>query len=488
MPQIEIPHKLEKILTTKARIIVIIGGRSSAKSETVGRVLLMKCQTEGADVLCGREFQNSIEDSVHKLLKNLIEKIPAPGFHTTDKKIDCDTGGNFRFRGFARNPDNIKSSQEFKYSWVEEAQSLSQESIDILLPTIIRNPGAKVFFTANPMSAADPFSKEFILPFLYDLQHKGYYEDDLYLVIKVNWRDNPWHGELEVLRQKHYQTMPRAKYNWIWEGDFNDNVEDALISAEWFDACIDAHKHLGFEPVGIRMSSHDPADQGEDAKAFAFRHGSVLLDLQERHTGDINDSGDWATGLAIQWNSDAFIWDCDGLGIGLKRQVARAFEGKGTRITMFKGSEAVDNPEAVFDPVTHPIQGQKTIKDALRNKRAQYYYELRNRIYRTWQAVDQGVYQDPEKLISFDSSIGLLSKLRSELCRMPIKPNSNGLLDLYTKQEMKAKFKFPSPNLADCCMMLCKMPPQLMSVENITRPRPIKPMGKRAAVGGRYGY
>lgn len=458
MPKIQLPDKLYRILTTKARIVVVIGGRSSAKSESIARILLMKSQTESADVLCGREFQNSIDDSVHKLVKGLITELDVDGFTVTDKKIDCNTGGCFRFRGFARNPEAVKSAQGFKYSWIEEAQTISQQSIDDLLPTIRAND-SKLFFTANPQSSADPFSKRFIVPFQAQLQSQGWHEDDMHLIIMCNWRDNPWHGELEPQRLWDFEHLTRAKYDHIWEGAFNDSIEDPLILAEWFDACIDAHKHLGFEPIGLRYSSHDPSDIGPDSKGFAFRHGSVVLDVQEKIDGNINEGGDWATGLALNHGSDAFTWDCDGMGVGLNAQITMAFQGKHTSLSQFKGSEGVDNPDAIFEPADEqPIANQKTTKEALKNKRAQYYFELRKRVYKTYRAVVHKEYHSPDELLSFDSSIKALPKLRSELCRMPIKPNANGLFELYTKQVMKDRFKFDSPNLADSIMMLMKTP------------------------------
>ena len=480
MPSIQIPSKLKKILTTSARLIVLIGGRSSAKSETMGRVLTMKCQTEGADILCGREYQNSIDDSVHKLIKGVITKLGISGFSITDKKIDCDTGGGFRFRGFARNSDAVKSAQDFKYSWIEEAHSLSQESIDDLLPTI-RAEGSKLFFTANPQSSADPFSKRFIVPFQKELMLNGFYEDDMHLIIICNWRDNPWHGELEAQRLWDFGHLTRSKYDHIWEGAFNDSIEDPIILAEWFDACIDAHKKLGFEPIGARISAHDPSDIGPDSKGYAFRHGSVVLDIQEKIDGNVNEGGDWATGLAIKNDSDTFTWDCDGLGVGLNAQVNKAFGGKHTIISQFKGSEGVDRPDAIFMPAKSegaPIQGQKTNKQALKNKRAQYYYELRERVYKTYLAVEEGKYINPDELLSFDSNIDILPKLRSELCRMPIKPNGNGLFELYTKQEMKTKFKFKSPNLADSVMMLMRSIHR-HAPNHTYRPKPIKTIGRR---------
>jgi phage terminase large subunit len=486
MPEIELQRKLHNsdysILTTSARIIVIIGGRGSAKSESIARLLLMKAQTEAADVLCGREYQNSIDDSVHKLIKGLINRMEVPGFETTDKKIDCIKGGGFRFKGFSRNSEAVKSAQDFKYSWVEEAQSISQESIDNLLPTI-RSGGSKLFFTANPQASNDPFSKRFITPYIRELLTKGYYQDEMHLLIFMNWRDNPWFPEeLELQRRWDFEHMTRAKYDHIWEGAFNDSVEDALIYAEWFDACIDAHKTLGFAPQGMIMAAHDPSDEGGDSKGYACRIGSVVTDLHEKLTGNVNEGCDWATSMAINARVDGYTWDCDGLGVSLNRQVTQSFEGKHTRIAMFKGSEGVDFPDAIFESTEgSEIQGQKTNKQALRNKRAQYYLELRKRIYSTYQAVANKVYCDSAKMLSFDSSkieTGVLQKLRSELCRLPIKPNGNGLFELYTKQEMKAKFKLSSPNLADSVMMLMRQPFSAV-ISKPMLPPTIRPMGRK---------
>ncbi len=325
-------------MTTDARLIVLIGGRSSAKSETAARILLMKAQSEGADVLCGREYQNSIDDSVHKLLVSLSEKLFIRGIDITDKKIDFMEGGGFRFKGFARNSAAVRSAQDFKYSWIEEAQDLSEQSIEDLLPTI-RAKGSKLFFTANPMSSRDPFSKRFIVPFKKILERDGIYEDAMHLIIIMNWRDNPWHGELEQQRVWDLEHLSRAKYDHIWEGAFNDSVEDSIIQAEWFDAAIDAHTRLGIKPRGFKIVSHDPSDTGPDPKGLVYRHGPIILDVQENKAGDVNDGCDWATDYAIQHQADMFIWDCDGLGISLKRQVAESLEGKKIELKMFKGSE-----------------------------------------------------------------------------------------------------------------------------------------------------
>lgn len=479
MPSMDLPDYMERVQQSDARYIALIGGRGSAKSASIGRHMLMKSQTEGADILNGREFMNSIRGSVHKLYKTLIKDLDlSEDFESTETRVYCKTGGEMEFRGFSRNPDAVKSAEGYKYSWLEEAQTVSQDTLTDLLPTI-RMKGSQLFFTANPKSSADPFSKRFIVPYLSELLKHGYYEDDLHLIMFVNWRNNPWHDELEKERVWDLNNKVRSLYDHIWEGAFNDSIENPLIQAEWFDACIDAHKVKGFDPVGLRFSSHDPSDEGPDNKGFAFRWGSVVQDIQEKETGNINQGGDWATSLAINHNSDAFTWDCDGMGVGLNRQVTQAFKGKHTTLAQFKGSEGVDLPDNIFEPADgSPIQDQKTIKQAIKNKRGQYYLELRKRIYKTYEAVVHDKYHNPDELLSFDSSIALLPKLRSELCRMPVKPNGNGLFELYTKEVMKVKFKMESPNLADSVMMLMRTPHQPNTIK-FKKPIPIKPMGRR---------
>jgi phage terminase large subunit len=146
---------------------------------------------------------------------------------------------------------------------------------------------------------------------------------------------------------------------------------------------------------------------------------------------------------------------------------------------MYRGSEGVDFPEAVYEPSQHAqIREQITNDDAFRNKRCQYYFQLRDRVYRTYRAVAFNEYHDPDKLISFSSNIKILPKLRAELCRMPVKPNGNGLFDLYTKQQMKDKFKFKSPNLADSVVMSLRFIQPTINTA-VRRPAPNRPMRLR---------
>jgi len=413
MPTLKVNKKLERFLTTNKPIKVAIGGRNSGKSIGFGDMLTMKMATENADVYCLREFQDSISDSVHRVFQDSInERLKLKGWSITNDRVQSPDGAVTKYKGAARNPDSIQSAQGYKYSWFEEAHTMSQASIDKLLPTILRNPGAECWFGANPQSAADPFSKRFITPYAKELEKNGFYEDELHLIIVINWRDNPWFGEEgEALRQWDYKNLTRSKYDWIWEGKFNDEVEDSIVKSEWFDAAIDAHKIERlkeiFKPQGAKVAAHDPSDSGNDNKGFCLRHGSIIKIVAERDTGEIDEGCDWATGLALKHNADWFIWDGDGMGTGLKRQVSIALDGTRTRYQMFKGSlsgKGQDNADKIYqaeygDKKANP----KTYAETFKNNRAQYYVELANRFYNTYRCVERNEYVDPDEMISLDS-------------------------------------------------------------------------------------
>lgn len=455
MPRLQIPEKLHKLadINYHRKFIVLIGGRSSGKTTGAAQLLLRNCQVFGEDLICLREFQTSIAQSVHKAIKNAVSRTGAQGITVLDNKIKVGDKNEIIFNGMARNPTSIKSAEDYRFAWVEEAEAISQESLDALIPTI-RKHKSQIWFTANPGSSTDPFSRRFINPYKSELDKYGYYEDDLHLIIMCNWRDNPWHDEeQEMVRLHDFATKDRAEYDHIWEGAFNDHVEGSIIKAEWFDAAIDAHEVLGFKPRGQKILTHDPSDSG-DPRAILIRHGSVILDAQENDRDDVNDACDWALDITINNRCDVFRWDCDGLGLTLKRQVSQSLTNRSIRYEMFRGSETVERPNDIYQPVDGDREfDKKKLYEVFKNQRAYCWWTLRDRFYNVYRAIIHKEYIDPDNLISISSDIQLIPKLRSEICRIPKKPNGNGLIQIMSKEEMKNKFKIESPNLGDCGMM-----------------------------------
>ena len=455
MPRFLCPEKLVPLTAVKKRFKIIIGGRGGAKSQTVADINLKDSQMYGLKIGYFREFQNSIDDSVKSLLDEEIKRLDLQGFRSVEQEITNSSGGRFRFKGLARNPSSIQSMAGFDRFIVEEAQSLSAESIKILTPTL-RKDESEIWLLANPQSSADPFSQRFLVPFQRFIDRDGYYEDEDHLIIVVNYYDNPFFPEvLEQERRFDKAHLDDAEYAHKWLGRYNDTVQGSIIQVDWFNAAIDAHLKLGIKPVGAVIVSHDPSDLGPDPKGLVVRHGSVVLDVQQKDDGDVNEGIDWATDIAMDADADVFRWDCDGLGVSLKRQVVTALDGKRVDIDMFKGSESPDRPDDIYQPDNRIERSNaKTNAQTFRNKRAQYYWNLRDRFLATFNAVKKGDYIDPETIISISSEIALIDNLRSEVCRIPKKYNANGLIQIMSKQDM-ARLKPPiaSPNLADSMMM-----------------------------------
>lgn len=446
----QIPPRLGQFVNKDKRFKVMIGGRGSAKSETTAAIFSARVWAEGCRAVCCREFQTSIKQSVHSLVSRKIKEMQLPGFDVDKSEINHENGGQILYQGLARDPQAIKSIDKAKLAWVEEAQSLSEESLEELTPSV-RADGSEIWFTANLGSSKDPFSQKFIKPFEKELRKHRYYEDDLHLIVWINYDENPWFPlELQKERLRDKEVMSEAGYAHKWLGEYNDTVENAIILPSWFDACVDAHEKLGFRPQGIEVVSHDPSDEGADAKGLVYRHGNVILDALEEEFGDINEGGDWAAGYALAKKPDVFIWDGDGLGIGLKRQFNQEFNGKNIRTEIFRGSYSVDDPTEIYQysGETQP----KTNEETFRNKRAQYYWRLRDMCHMTWQAVNKKAYIDPDNLISFSSKIEALDLLRAEICSVPLKKNTGGFIQIMSKTEMKA-MGISSPNLADSIMM-----------------------------------
>lgn len=446
-------NKLYPFYAKHKRFKIAVGGRAGTKSQSCVDVLIEKVSVEGKRVCAFREFGSSIEDSIWTLISDEITRMGVPGFNIQTRKISHKSGGFFKSKGLGRDSKAVKSFSGFDVFLVEEGDFLTKEILTDLTPTL-RKEGSELWIIFNPQSREDATAKRFLLPFYKELLKNGVYEDDLHYITWTNYDENPWFPqELENERKFDEDHLPRAEYDHKWLGHFNDGVENAIIKAEWFDAAIDAHKKLNFKALGIEAVGYDPSDEGADDKGLTHRHGSVVKEVRRKITGDVNEGTDWALEYAIQNQIDMFSWDCDGMGISLNRQISEALAGKHTDLHMYKGSEGVDNPGQVYEGINISKKKRKTNKETFFNKRSQKCWYIRDRFYNTWLAVEKGIWTDPNKMISISSDIEELQVLRSECCRIPRKPNGNGLIQIYPKKEMKSKFNIDSPNLFDSLVM-----------------------------------
>ena len=153
---IEIPREYKRLLDSDWREAAIYGGRYSLKSHTVARVLLIQARQKKLRVACFREFQNSIADSSHQLLSDLINEYGLVDYKVTDKSIvNTVNGSDFLFKGLHHNEQSVKSIEGIDKAWVEEAQTVSTTSLEVLTPTI-RKPGSQIIYTYNRLLENDP--------------------------------------------------------------------------------------------------------------------------------------------------------------------------------------------------------------------------------------------------------------------------------------------------------------------------------------------
>ena len=214
-------NKKLKPFIKPSRYKVAYGGRGSAKSWTIARILLLKAMESPIRILCAREIQDSIKESVHKLLKDQIELLELTGFTIQNDVIRHDNGSEFLFKGLYTNLSKIKSFEGVDICWIEEAESISSNSWEILDPTI-RKPNSEIWISFNPRYEDDIIYKSFIT----DTKENA-------IVIKVNWQDNKYFPiELQVQKDSMMKKDPN-KYLHIWEGELKKNTEEQIMKNIW---------------------------------------------------------------------------------------------------------------------------------------------------------------------------------------------------------------------------------------------------------------
>lgn len=197
------------------------GGRGGAKSWNFAIALLILAIKFQKRILCARETMESIQQSVHQLLKDQITRLELNSHYDVQKaSIIGRNGSLFTFAGLSHNVMNIKSLEAYDIVWVEEAQTVSKDSWETLIPTL-RKEGSEIWASFNPKLPTDETYKRFVLTKRADAK-----------VVKINWQDNPWfpqvlRAEKDFMREHEYET-----YLHVYEGECAKNVEGAIYSNE----------------------------------------------------------------------------------------------------------------------------------------------------------------------------------------------------------------------------------------------------------------
>lgn len=261
---IEIPIEYKPLFDTNWREAAVYGGRFSLKSHTVARVLLIRARQKKTRVACFREFQNSIADSSHQLLADLIRAYGMNDFQITNNSIvNTITGSDFLFKGLHHNEQSVKSIEGIDIAWVEEAQTISTESLEILTPTV-RKPGSQIIYTYNRLKEDDPVHTRLVI--------EGRPNT---LIIKTDYRLAQKYGFLpnEVLQEVESDRLNRPKlYQYKWLGE--PISQELRIYKDW--NIIDEIPHEArLERYGLDFGySQDPAS----IVAIYYYNGGYILD------------------------------------------------------------------------------------------------------------------------------------------------------------------------------------------------------------------
>jgi phage terminase large subunit len=234
----EFPHKLS-VLFEKSRYKVLYGGRGGAKSWGIARALLILGAKSELRILCAREFQTSIKDSVHKLLCDQIESLGLLGFYEiTQTSIRGKNGTEFSFVGLKNNVGNVKSYEGVDICWVEEAQTTSRLSWNVLIPTI-RKEGSEIWISFNPELETDETFQRFVVNPPEDAK-----------IVKINWSDNPWFPETLRMEKDALRIRDNNAYLNVWEGLCRRTVDGAIFAKEMEMADLEERiTRVPYDPV-----------------------------------------------------------------------------------------------------------------------------------------------------------------------------------------------------------------------------------------------
>lgn len=271
--QLTIPKKF-KFLLEMHRFKVMHGGRGGGKSWAVADCLLALGAAQKLRILCAREIQDSIKQSVHKLLSDRIEVLGLGAFYQIlDTEIRGANGTEITFTGLGRQTaESIKSYEGIDIVWVEEAQTVAERSWSILIPTI-RAKNSEIWITFNPDMDTDPVWQRFIVNRPSDEPPFDC------VVVEVNWNDNPFFPEVLDRERRHCQRVMPDEYDNIWEGKCRTSIAGAIFAREL---------HAMHQEQRIRPLPYDPRYRVHRIWDLGWNDAMTIVMVQRPHPSVVN--------------------------------------------------------------------------------------------------------------------------------------------------------------------------------------------------------
>jgi phage terminase large subunit len=400
---LRIPDKLLPVLKdiNSYRYFLIEGGRGGGKSQAIGRIILYLAEKKPLRIVCGREIQNSIAESVYSLLADLIVKYNLCFEVQANRITHRQSQTAINFRGFReQGAFNIQGMEGIDVVWIDESQAITKETLDVLIPTI-RKDKAKIFFTMNRYLHNDPVYSTFVGR-----------KDCLH--IHLDYFDNPFCTEALKTEAEECKIRSEVDYGHIWLGEPLAAGDDLLFR---YDSVYQAPKIQFFDEGSRRcILAVDVARFGEDETVFTI--------IQS------NNIRQWTQIYQHSWR-DKPLTEIVGKTLDLCREfpidlVAIDDCGMGGGVTD-RLSEQRRTPEAF-------IGNEKSSNPLYENKRAEGFFRLKE----FFDKGDIKIMNDP--------------MLMEQLLTVRYKFRSNGRKTIVSKDEMR-KENIPSPDRADALMM-----------------------------------
>jgi phage terminase large subunit len=338
------PEKLSCLFDPpRSRYRVLYGGRGGAKSWGIARALLIKAAQAPMRILCAREFQTSIRDSVHKLLVDQIDALGMMGlYEITQSSIRGRNGSEFFFVGLKNNISNIKSFEGVDICWVEEAQSVSRLSWNVLIPTI-RKEGSEIWVSFNPELEQDETYQRFVVS-----------PPPGAVVQKINWSDNPWFPETLRAEKDSLKARDPAAYATVWEGVCRQTVDGAIFARELEAADIEGRiGRVAYDPA---KPVHAVWDLGwSDQTAIWFVQ---FIGMETRLIRYIEDSQKTITHYLAELQKFGYVYDTMHLPHDAQNKTLAANGRSIEEIVRAAGHRVAILPKV---PVTDSINAARTI-------------------------------------------------------------------------------------------------------------------------------
>jgi phage terminase large subunit len=392
-------------------------------------------------VVCVREIQKSLALSAKKLIEAKIAEFGVSHMFDILKTEIRRIGGKGLciFVGMQdHTADSVKSLEGFDVAWIEEAQSLSQRSLDLLRPTI-RKANSQIWATWNPRRRGDPIEK---------LLRASPRKDAI--VVRANYSDNPFLPETMRLEAIDAEAIDPDGFAHTWLGEYESVGSKVVIPSAWIRAAIGLADDLGLAITGRKYAALDVAggEDGGDENAFAVRHGISLVSVDNWNGLDTSITTNKAAMIAKSAGVGEVYYDCIGVGEGVTGEWAsmgrRNERPAGMKFHPWSGGAAVLDPDERIekDDKDSPLN-----KDQYHNLKAQAWFSLRKRFENAFKARNGKPY-DKDTLISIPRGLKNLQQIETELSQPQHKPSATGKT-MVDKQPDGAK----SPNLADSIVM-----------------------------------